>query len=209
MSIALSNGHARATVLGAVWSPQDQQLVAVLLAAPDKLALTALKAELEKHNKNSFVSLSGDAKAELAGAKRGYVHISASLEKAHAQGHVLAMLHWKAHDPRLIQPAKASDSKEPAQAECFYVVARHGDCLAALFLERLQLALAWPLQPAWAEPLLRLGQEEELVEFLPVGRPADLAGSSQAFQSAIRVVKSEDRWGAVIAQALQDNVIAL
>lgn len=215
MSIAISNGHARATVLSAVWSPQDQQLVAVLLAAPDKLALTALKAELEKHNKNSFVALSGDAKAELAGAKRGYVHVSQSLEKVHAQGHVLAMLHWKAHDPRLVQLTKTSDAKGPAEAGCFYVVARHGDCLPALFLERLQLALAWPMQPTWAEALLHLGLEAELVEFLPVGQPADLPmpvatqRAGLAFQAAIRVVKAEERWGEIIAKALQAKTITL
>ena len=55
MSLSLSNAHARATVLSAVWSPADQQLVAVLMAATDKTVLKALKAELEKHNKHSQV----------------------------------------------------------------------------------------------------------------------------------------------------------
>ena len=64
MSLAISNAHARATVLSAVWSPADQQLVAVLMAATDKAALVALKAELEKNNKNSYIALSGGARAE-------------------------------------------------------------------------------------------------------------------------------------------------
>src|SRR4029079_15913083 len=99
MSISLSNGHARATVLTAVWSPADRQLVAVLMAATDKTVLKALKAELEKNNKNSSVALTGDVKADLTGARRGYIQISTSLEQVNAQGHVMALLHWRAHDP--------------------------------------------------------------------------------------------------------------
>ena len=111
MSIAISNGHARATVLSAVWSPVDQQLVAVLMAATDKTVLTALKAELEKNNRNSCVSLTGDVKAELAGARRGYIQLTASLEKANAQGHVMALLHWRAHDPRTVVASKPTGAQ--------------------------------------------------------------------------------------------------
>ena len=230
MSLALSNAHARAAVLSAVWSPVDQQLVAVLMAATDKTVLKALKAELEKHNKHSCVTLSGDVKAELAGAQRGYVQLSASLDKVNAQGHVMALLHWRAHDPRVVaataKPAvRGGDEIPPVESDYFYVVARQGQCLPTLFLERLQLALAWALQPEWAERLLELGREAELVDCLPAmtprsprtapapthqvmdspPRPDSVAG----FLGALRVVQDEDRWGAIIGQALASGTLRL
>lgn len=229
MSISLSNGHARATVLSAVWSPADQQLVAVLMAATDKTVLTALKAELEKNNKNSFVALAGDASAELAGARRGYVHLSASLEKTNAQGHVMVLLHWRAHDPRHVvtstKPADPSTGAPPAERQYFYVVARQGDCMPSLFIDRMQLALPWALRPEWAEPLLKLGREAELVDCLSIAVATEIGGPlvirqvaeqsyanptpARSFQGALRVIHDEDRWGDVIGSALADGVIQL
>lgn len=227
MSITLSNGHARATVLSAVWSPADQQLVAVLMAASDKTVLKALKAELEKHNKHAFVTLGGDVKAELAGAQRGYVHQSASLEKVNAQGHLMALLHWRAHDPRAAAgvPKGSGGNPPPGLEEPFYVVARQGQTLPGLFLERLQLALAWALRPEWAEVLLEVGREAGLVDCLPVGVSDELRGllghavaerapatpcrRAAAFQAALRVIRDEDRWGEVISDALARGHIHL
>ncbi len=211
MSLSLSNAHARATVLSAVWSPMDHQLVAVLMAATDRTTIVALKAELEKNNKNSFVALAGEARAELTGARRRYVHLSVSLDKANAQGHLAALLHWKAHDPRAIV-AKPNQRKvednDATSSEYFYVVARHGDDLPKLFIERLQLALPWPLQSTWAKPLLDLGREAELVENLPVVTSRDTA-SGHGFKAALRVLKSENAWGGVITTALNSGAIAL
>jgi hypothetical protein len=228
VSIAISNGHARATVLSAIWSPADQQLVAVLMAATDKTVLTALKAELEKNNRNSCVSLTGDVKAELAGARRGYIQLSTSLEKANAQGHVMALLHWRAHDPRTVVASKptAHDAENSTvESDYFYVVSRQGDCLPTLFVERLQLGLSWALKPEWAETLLQLGREAELVDCLPVGvameqkgplasrqvadRPSVLPMAAGGFQAALRVTKDEDRWGDLIGSALAVGSIEL
>ncbi len=210
MALSLSNAHARATVLSAVWSPMDHQLVAVLMAATDKAALVALKAELEKNNRNSYVALAGEARAELTGARRGYVHLSVSLDKANAQGHLAALLHWKAHDPRAIlskpQQGKADDGDAPAANEYFFVVARQGDDLPRLFLERLQLALPWPLESAWAKPLLDLGRDAELVENLPVATSRDLA-AGHGFKAALRVLKADEAWGNVITAALNSRTI--
>jgi hypothetical protein len=228
MSISLSNGHARATVLSAVWSPADQQLVAVLMAATDKTVLTALKAELEKNNRNSGVSLTGDVKAELAGARRGYIQLSTSLERANAQGHVMALLHWRAHDPRTVvasKPIGRDPENSTVENDYFYVVSRQGECLPTLFLERLQLGLDWALRPEWAEPLLELGREAELVECLPVGvaieqkgplvsrqepgRPNVLPAPARGFQAALRVIRDQEKWGDVIGSALAAGTIQL
>jgi hypothetical protein len=229
MSISLSNGHARATVLSAVWSPVDQQLVAVLMAATDKTVLKALKAELEKNNKNSCVALTGDAKAELTGAKRGYIQLSASLEKVNAQGHVMALLHWRAHDPRAIaaprKPAGKDDELPALETDYFYVVSRRGECLSSLFMERLQLALAWALRPEWADPLLELGRQVELVECLPAcpvieseGPKVSRSGETglvvdhlcyRGFLGALRVIRDEARWGELIGSALAAGSISL
>lgn len=210
MCLSLSNGHARATVLSAVWSPADEQLVAVLMAATDKTVLTALKAELEKNNKNAGVALAGEAKADLRGAQLGYLHLSATLDKVNAQGHLTSLLHWRAHDPRSASARSAKGNSDERADDYFYVVA--GPCadLPTVFLERLQLALAWPLQPAWAEELLHLGRENGLVENLPVVCSGALppAAHSQTFRSAVRVLKADEAWGQVISTALAQHIIA-
>lgn len=192
MAIKLYNDHARAVVLGAVWSPPDSQLVAVQMAASSAELIKALKAELEKNNRNAHVWLEGEGVKEcLSGARRGYVSLNASLEKVNAQGHTTVLLHWRAGDPRAI-----GKGDEP-----FYVVATADEPLCAKFVQRLQLASALPLKPEWAEPLITLGREAGLVESLPV--------AGQGFQSALRVVKDDARWGDLIGEALQTGVIAL
>jgi hypothetical protein len=94
-----------------------------------------------------------------------------------------------------------------------------------LFIERLQLALSWALRPEWAEPLLTLGKEAELVDCLPVcpamtqnspalsrqvregaAKPLVLPGG---FLSGLRVIQDEDRWGDTIGCALAAGTIKL
>jgi hypothetical protein len=151
---------------------------------------------LEKNNRNAHVWLEGDSVKEcLSGARKGYVSLSASLEKVNAQGHAAVLLHWRAGDPRAI-----GKGDEP-----FYVVAmlahKHGEPLCAKFIQRLQLASALPLKPEWAETLITMGREAGLVESLPV--------AGQGFQSALRVIKDDTRWGDLIGEALQTGMIAL
>jgi hypothetical protein len=198
------------------------------MAATDKTVLKALKAELEKNNRNSCVTLTGDIQAELAGARRGYIQLSASLERANALGHIMALLHWRAHDPRTVvstKPSARDADSASAENDYFYVVGRQGECLPTLLVERLQLGLDWALRPEWAETLLQLGREAELVDCLPVGSAIESQGPykrlqepgvssvlptpSGGFQAALRVIKDQDRWGAVIGSALATGTLKL
>ncbi len=222
MPLYLSNSHMRATVASVVWSETDTQLVAALVGAVDKVALNALKAEMEK-NTSSALRLSGDVQADLTGARRGGPTLSASLERANAHGAALLLQHWRAGDPRqLEQPGKARKDKKEAD-DYFYVVALCGEDLAAKFLERLQIALPWPLRRAWAQPLLDLGCEHRLVQPLSVAHAAEAqpileqflgpkwqsgqlspGARGLAFQSGVRVLAT-DRWGDLLTAALKSK----
>jgi hypothetical protein len=222
MAISLSNPHMRATVASVVWSETDAQLVAVLAGAVDRVVINALVAEMQK-NTSSALRLVGDAEADLAGARRGCLTLSTSLEHANARGTALLLQHWRAGDPRqLEQPGKAKkNGREPD--EYFYVVALYGDDLAALFLERLQIVLPWPLKREWAQPLLDLGLEHHLVQPLSVAHAAEARPileqylgprwengtlppgvEGMTFQSGVRVLCSQ-QWSTVLSDALQSG----
>ena len=207
MSLSLSNGHARATVLSAVWSEPDAQLVAAQLAAGDQQSLLALKAELEKNNKNSQVTLRGDAKADLAGARKGYLRLAATLDRANAHGHTLVLRHWRAGDPRLIPQPKEGHV-------FFYVVVSHGEDLLLRFVERLQLAIPWPLRTEWREPLLAAGLEASLVQHLCLAQAMELdpqhgPAHGVAFTAGLRVVADAPAWGQVITDGLQNGMLTM
>lgn len=207
MSLTLSNGHTRATVLSAVWSEPDVQLVAAQLAAGDQQSLLALKAELEKNSKNSQVTLRGDAKADLAGARRGYLRLATALERVNAHGHTLVLRHWRAGDPRLIPQPKEG----PA---FFYVVVAQGEDLLMAFVERLQLAIPWPLKVEWRETLLAAGLEASLVQHLCLAQamepgPGTGAARGVAFTAGVRVLADAPAWGEVISSGLQNGTLTM
>lgn len=223
MAIYLANPHMRATVASVVWSETDAQLVAALIGAVDKVALTALKAELEKNNASSL-HLGGEIEVDLVGARRGYLTLGSSLERENAHGVALLLQHWRAGDPRRL--AKPGSATASGADDYFYVVALHGENLPAKFLDRLQLALPWPLKPAWAETLLTLGRENGLVEPLSVANAAaarpvideqlgpdwESGGMVQGargliFRAGLRVRQSE-QWGDLLSDALKAGTLS-
>lgn len=209
MALAIYNEHARAACCAAVWDPTERQLVAAVIAG-DKQTLKALFAELEKNSRNSWVTLSCssgelDARQDLSGARKGFLKMHGTLEKVNAIGYVSALLHHKAHDPRLVYSEKTSKDPNPPPPT-FYVVAQSD--LPALFIERLQLALSWPLKTEWASELLRLGQEKLLIELLPVVHAKEL-GETVFFGSAVRVVKDDTAWQELLSAALREGTIKL
>jgi sarcosine oxidase gamma subunit len=210
MALVIRNAHARATVLSAVWSEKDHQLVACTMTG-DKQSLTAIKAEMEKHNSRSGVELVGDeVRVELSGAQKGFVKMMATLEHVNAVGYAMTMMHHRAHDPRLIPPEREKDGEIPAPY--FYVVAHSGQCLMALLAERLQLALPCAVDSAWAETLIDIGKNIGLVDLLPVQHSKELGAWVESnhfttFQSAARVTRDETRWVELICSALKEGTL--
>ena len=215
MTLSIASASARATVLDAMWCETDQQLVAVVLAATDKQVLRSLVAELEKNNRQSQVRLysSQDEKQDLdiwlRGARKGYIRVASGLERFNVQhSHVLALLHHRAHDPRLIDPMKVDDITEPV---FFYVVSPSGGSLHDLFLERLQLAIPWPLLPRWAGTLVKIGFSQRLIENLVYQQSDELddVPGTHVFESGLRVIADPEHWGDAISYALSKGRLSL
>jgi len=189
-TLSIANDSAMIFASSAVWSPDDSQLVAALAASPSKELLTAIRATLANNNGKGWISIKGRShNAYVRGAKRGFIHVSSSLAKANAAGTSAALLH----------PLSGNPQEE--REDHFYVIAAPGEALPVKFNERLALAIAWPTQPAWAEYLLQAGQEADLVQPLPIAGPD--------FAAAVRVVKDDTGWEAVISQGLKSGAITL
>ncbi len=189
--LKLSNESALVYASGAVWSPADSQLVAAHVVTTSHELLTAIRATLANNSNKSFLTLMHPGGREiLQGAKRGYITITSSLDRAHAAGVTAILLHPLTGDP-----------KHHPQAECFYVVAVDGEDFAGKFGERLALSIPWPTRPEWAQYLIEAGQEMELVEFLPV--------AGRGFTTAARVMRDEEAWETVIADGLKYKRITI
>ncbi len=188
--IRISNESAMIFASGAVWSPEDSQLVAALAVSSSRELLQAIKATLANNSNKSYLTMrSAAGGAYLKGAKRGFTHASSSLNKVNAQGMAIALLHPLAGNPQ-----------EDA-ADHFYVVAAAGESLPDKFGERLALAVPWPTHPEWSAHLLAAGQEADLVQPLPT------AGVD--FSAAVRVAKDLFAWQEVISAVLKSGAITL
>ena len=189
-ALSIANDSAMIFAASAVWSPDDSQLVAALAASPSKELLTAIRATLANHNSKGWITIKGRLhNAFVRGAKRGFLHASSNLARADAAGTAAVLLH-----PLYGNPGEEGEDH-------FYVVTASGEALTEKFSERLALAIPWPTQPAWADYLLRSGQEAGLVQQLPVAGPD--------FTAALRVVKDEAGWQAVISGGLKSGALTI
>ena len=186
--LSIANESALVFASSAVWSPEDWQLVAALVASPTKELLTAIRATLANNNSKGWITVKGgEHNAFLKGAKRGFVHVSTSLTKANTAGIACTLLH----------PLTGNPQEEAA--EHFYVVVTPSERLSCKFGERLALSISWPAQAEWSEYLLTAGQEAGLVQLLPTAGPD--------FTAAVRVVKDDTAWQDVIAAGLKAGAI--
>ena len=188
--IRISNDSAMVFASSAVWSLQDQQLVAAQVVSASQELLKAIKATLANNNSKSFLTVkTPEDSAYLKSAKRGYVAVSNPLHAANAEGTVTALLHPLSGDP------------QANTAEHFFLVATPEESLSQKFTERLDLSIPWPIQPEWADYLLEAGAKAGLVEVLPV--------FGKDFAAALRIEKNESLWQQVIAVGLKQGAITI
>ena len=186
--IRIANESAMVYASSAIWSPDDQQLVAAQVVTTSLDLLKAIKASLANNNGKSFLTVkTPEDSAYLRSARKGFITVNNNLTQANAEGTVTAMLHPLSGDPQ----ANTYDH--------FYLVVSPGEKLSQKFTERLDLAIPWPLQPEWADYLLEAGQGEGLVEVLP--------SCGDDFAAGLRVVKNETQWQQVITTGLKQGHI--
>jgi len=188
--IRIMNESAMVFASSAIWSTDDQQLVAAQVVSTSQDLLKAIKASLANNNSKSYITLkTPDDSAYLKGARKGYVAVGNNLAQANAEGVVTALLHPLCGDP------------QANTADYFYIVVTLQESLTEKFTERLDLAIPWSIQPEWAEYLLETGEKAGLVQPLTV--------SGTDFTAGLRVVKNESQWQQVIAAGLKQNRISI
>ena len=188
--IRIMNESAMIFASSAIWSVDDQQLVAAQVVSTSQDLLKAIKASLANNNTKSYITIkTPDDSAYLKGARKGYVAVGNNLAQANAEGVVTALLHPLCGDP------------QANTADYFYIVVTPRESLTEKFTERLDLAIPWSIQPEWAEYLLETGEKAGLVQPLTV--------SGTDFTAGLRVVKNETKWQQVIAAGLKQNRISI
>jgi len=188
--IRIANDSAMIFASSAIWSPDEQQLVATQVVTTSQDLLKAIKATLANNNTKSYLTLkTPDDSAYLKGARRGFLTVANNLAQANAEGSVTALLHPLSGDP------------QANTAEYFYIVVTPAESLTEKFAERLDLAIPWPIQTEWAEYLLQAGKQAGLVQALPY--------SGDDFSGGLRVLKNESKWQQIITDGLKQNRITI
>ena len=188
--IRIANDSAMVFASSAIWSPQDQQLVAAQVVTTSQDLLKSIKATLANSNSKSYLTIkTPNDDAYLKGARKGFIATGNNLASANAEGTVTALLHPWSGDP------------QTQTGDVFYLVVASHESLEQKFIERLDLAIPWPLQPEWAGYLLEAGKREHLVEVLPM--------SGEDFSVGLRIVKNESLWHKVISTGLRQGLISI
>jgi hypothetical protein len=189
----LANDHANVMLSSLVYDPDENNLlVAAFTVATSVELLATIRAQLEKHGKNTLhaIDLAGDETIPLRGAGFGYVTVKSPLRKVNARGQACVFLHKAATDPSLVP------------SNCFYVVAtadqKHD--VPRLFIQRLMSATFHTLLPERADYLLAAGLKTKLVTRLPIAANGD-------FVRAFRVERCPEGWQAVIGVGLREGKI--
>lgn len=187
----ISNESAMLFATSAAWSPEDQQLVCAQVPYTSPELFKAVKASLSVNNGKQWITIRppADSGVFVKSAKRGFITVGASMASAHAQGYVGVMLH-----PLTGNPQETTDNH-------FYLVICEGDDQSRLFIDRLNLAVPWPVRLEWAEYLFNEGMQRGIVEPLP------MTGSD--FKAALRVSRDETAWEQVISDGLQSGQISI
>ena len=188
-SLSLTTEHVSVICSSAVWDTENRQLVAATLVSPNTQSLRAITATLATNSKKGLTLSVDGASHYLQNARRGYTAVSGNLSASGAEGNLLTIIHPLAGNPQ-DQPA-----------DHFYVLTPKGQDLAAVFIERLALAIPWPTRPEWTGYLMEAGSEKELIRSLDASGPD--------FLSALCVQKSSDDWKAVIETGILEGRISI
>jgi len=181
--------HVSIVGSSAVYDNHNRLLVAAQIMPGSKEELTALRATLAHNGNKDWVTVRGKNTYYLRGAKVGYLTITASMRTENALGGVVILLHPLTGDPQLVKQ------------DFFYVVTVKDEKLIDKFIDRLQLAIAWPIQPEWGKYLLEKGEKAGLVSKLGI--------EGDDFREAIRVNIDEAHWESIIVEGIKNDKIVI
>ena len=191
--ISITNEHAQIFAACVIFDRDDEQLVAAVIpyahGGNHAELLKAIKASLTTNSDRWITVRSEDlGTTMLKGAKQGYIVSSAAMRQASAEGRVEVWLHT------------ATGSPQSTDRDYFYLLAYAESNLEQLFVDRLNLAVPWPIKPEWADLIFNAALQAGLITNLPI------VGQSR-YTIALRIDKNPDKWAVIINQALTDNHI--
>ena len=190
--ISITNEHAQIFAACVIFDSENEQLVAAVIpyahGGNHAELLKAIKASLSTNSERWITVRSENGTTILKGARQGYIVSSNSMRQASAEGRVEVWLH----------PATASPLS--TDRDYFYLLAYAESNLERLFVDRLNLAVPWPVKPEWSDLIFNAGMQVGMITNLPI------VGQSR-YTIALRIDKNPDKWAVIINQELTDNHI--
>lgn len=192
----LQNGEVQVDVFSAVWDSYNDQLVACGIAAPHKQQIKSILATLSVNSNRTLTLRTPHPQGGyyrsvyLKNTKKGFFHMSKSMTQTNAEGWVECIEHPANGDPRLLP-----------DWDWFYVVTTEGQAFTKKFVDRLNLAIAWPVLPQWSEYLLEAGRYTKLVKALDIAGPG--------YEKGIMVYKDQSSWESLISAGMVGGSLSL
>lgn len=184
--VYLSTTHVMIHATSVCYDPQRRHIVAAQIITTDKGIFKALMATLAKSSGESQLRIwNTDNNLNLLGLKRSYKTISTTLSSRSAEGTVTVLLHPLTGDP-------AQET-----ADYFYVLADNRDQLTQQFVDRLNLAIPWPIADDWGDAIFNAGLQAGLIKSL------DHIGDDQF--PGVAVQRNSSEWYSIINDCLENN----
>jgi hypothetical protein len=194
LQMRLQNGETQVYAVNAVWDDKNRQLVACTMASSNKQSIQSILASLSTNSKR-FLTLRGAgtysySSVYLEGARKGFFKMSKNMSVANAEGWVECIEHPATGDPRLLP-----------DWDYFFVITTPGQDFTKKFVDRLNLAIPWPVLPEWGEYLLENGKSTRLIHDLKMAGPG--------YERGITVWKREDAWENLISAGVTGGTLSL
>jgi len=180
-ALRVSNKQVSIAASYLVWDEKNEQLVAAQLAATDKQSIDSIWATYVTSHKRNISLKTGKYywdSITVDNAQKGGAKFARTMERINARGYALTIEHPACADPRT------------DKWHYFYVLSRKATDMLPLFIERLDMAIAWPVLPEWGEYMYEMGEEQGLISIL--------ASKGTGYESGICVTKNTESWQAII-----------
>jgi hypothetical protein len=178
----ISNKQVSEFALYVVWDEENEQLVAANIVSTNKQGVESLWASYTTNSKRNISVKYGEYYWEavtLDNAKKGGVKLARTMNELNVRAYTFNFEHPACGDPR-----------KGEKWEYFYVLATEQENMLPMFIQRLDMAIVWPVLPEWGEYMYAAGIDQGLV------KPLSMRGPGYA--NGVCVTKNTAAWQAII-----------
>jgi len=180
-ALRVSNKHVSIAASYLVWDTKNEQLVAAQLAATDKQSIESVWATYVTNSKRNISLKTGKYYWDstiVDNAQKGGAKIARTMDSLNARGYSLTIEHPACGDPRT------------DKWHYFYVLSLKSENFMPLFIQRLDMAIVWPVLPEWGNYMYEMGEEQGLIKPLSMEGPG--------YESGVCITKNTESWQAII-----------